>query len=289
MSRPRARSWNRPRGATTGGSWPSAGGGPSGCSRCRRGSPVRLVSKLAGTPEQGSGSEVPPRDAVLGVELLGRVVRVWDPIAGRQLLQCEGYIRGCYEGRFADRRERGPRLAEYQVVPGREVRVLHHGTVGNQLADEDREVASVAFDADGQVLATGGPDGVRFWDLASGAERAWLPLPGGCTAQFVGPDNRATVTHGSDRVLVVAAVAAGRWEVDVRPAATALNRPREQVHPPVGDAGRRVGVVRPAPRRPGSRPAHRRPRPAGGARLARSGRSTALSPDGRFVALSGWR
>ena len=205
MSRPRGCSWNRPRGATTGGSWRSAGGGSSGV-RGAAEPALRLVSELAGHQNKAVAVRFLPGTPFLLSNSLGRVVRVWDPVAGRQLLQCRGVHPGVHGGRFADRRERGRQTGR---VPGRAAarspRPAPRG--GREPARAGPGMSPACRSTHRRAgLATGGLDGVRFWDLARGSRSRWLPLPGGCTAQFVGPDNRALVTHGVDRVLVVAAV-----------------------------------------------------------------------------------
>jgi WD40 repeat protein/tetratricopeptide (TPR) repeat protein/predicted Ser/Thr protein kinase len=174
--------------------------------------PMRLVSVLTGHQNNGVFSQfVPGTGYLLSSGWEGRL-RLWDAVSGRQLVEVNGGLRQLTRDGSAVAAFDGRRVIRYAIRPAAECRVLHHGTVGGS-SDWVERVANVSFDATSTVLATGGYDGVRFWDPARGVELTTsLPLPGGGTGRFVGPDNRAFLTHGPSGCLWwPRAPAAGAW------------------------------------------------------------------------------
>jgi WD40 repeat protein/tetratricopeptide (TPR) repeat protein len=158
----------------------------------------RLISVLEGHQGQGVLAQfIPGTGLLLSSGWEGRL-RLWDPIAGRQLMEIAGGLRHCSSDGSTVVTHDGRRMIRYAVTPAVGCRVLHHGAIGNR-TDRNQSLSSVSFDATSTLLATSGLEGVRFWRAARGEELApRLPLPDGVTALFVGRrENRGLLTFGT--------------------------------------------------------------------------------------------
>src|SRR5262249_42978688 len=97
--------------------------------------------------------------------------RLWDPVAGRQLLSVpEDYIGFHAEsGRLAFQIQR--QLGIWEVASGPEFRSLYHHLVGNCVAGRQAlGPFGGDFSPDGRLLASASIDGVWLWDLAANAK-----------------------------------------------------------------------------------------------------------------------
>jgi WD40 repeat protein/tetratricopeptide (TPR) repeat protein len=247
----------------------------------------RLVSELTGHQSLSVRTRFIPGTPFLLSNCWDGVVRVWDPVAGRQVLQCQGFFWQCVPDGSRLVVRAGPRLREYRIVASPEAHILYHGAAGNVAGGAFADLNSVSFAATGRVLVTGGPDGARFWDPERGREiDEPLALRGGCAAQFVGRDDRALLTSGPSGYL---------WWPRVRddgvlrfgPPRPLELRPSPVVTSATPD-GEWVSLTSsregPAVVRHTDDPVRR---VVLGSNVAFDFR--ALSPDGKFLAVSGWK
>lgn len=116
-------------------------------------------------------------------------VRLWDPIAGKELLQheCETVLQFRADDRqlaFLDGRE----LSVCEVAD-RECRTLW----GVPSSDHPIDLLGSDFSPDGRLWACASSDGVRLWDVAAKREVAALRLGKSCSVVFL-PDGRGMFT-----------------------------------------------------------------------------------------------
>src|SRR5207253_2147319 len=72
---------------------------------------------------------------------------------------------------FKDTGPEGLQLGFWEVADGQECRTLHHGAIGNRSPWAGfMGIGGVDFSRDNRLLASAAGDGVRLWDVASGAE-----------------------------------------------------------------------------------------------------------------------
>jgi serine/threonine protein kinase/WD40 repeat protein len=103
--------------------------------------------------------------------------RLWDPRDGRQLLVAPGLVEGVRAdgGQLAIRL--GDQLEVWELILPTECRTLLY----SPSSPLQREVPyhgpwGMAYHPRGQLLASGGEDGVRLWDPLTGQERAYLAI-----------------------------------------------------------------------------------------------------------------
>jgi WD40 repeat protein len=117
--------------------------------------------------------------------------RLWDPWTGQALVSCTGWGL-----RFAPGDDRlafslgNHGAGTWEVATGRECRVLR-GHPG-----QEKMPWEAAFSTDGQLLASVGGDGVRFWDGVLGKEIAHLRMAGVTSALFH-PDGKSLLLSGT--------------------------------------------------------------------------------------------
>jgi serine/threonine protein kinase/WD40 repeat protein len=95
---------------------------------------------------------------------------LWDPVLGRPWLNVSGenVLHFSHDGRIVIGRE--DQWTTYQVDPALEYRTLAHAS------SQRFEYESPSIRHDGRLLAVGTSAGVVLWDIAHGAELAFLPI-----------------------------------------------------------------------------------------------------------------
>ena len=184
----------------------------------------RLQTTLRGHQAEVVGAVFNHRGDLLATRSWDHTVRFWNHARGRQLQQMPGEAKELW---FSpdDRRLaiRGPRQAGIWEVGGNlEQRTLHEPP-GPGISP-----FSLRFTRDGQLLVSAGHDGVRFWDVRSGCERAFLPLGVTFRAELC-PDDRGLITSGDSGLQhwpVRYDAAQGRWSVG--PPQVSVSRPPDR-------------------------------------------------------------
>jgi len=127
-------------------------------------------------------------------------LRLWDVVLGRPALSLTGGMVSLNNGFSQDGRivvSLEDRLTTYQVDPALEYRTFAHVSVSSM------EYRMPAVRREGRVLALAMSGGVAFWDLARGAELAFLPI--GNVWQLLFEASGDLITNGS--------VGVQRWPV----------------------------------------------------------------------------
>jgi eukaryotic-like serine/threonine-protein kinase len=101
--------------------------------------------------------------------------RLWDPATSRQHLACPGYgVRFSRDDRWLAFGHLGHVVGRWEVAPGRERRSFR--------SKGACEVFQVSIAPEGRLVASGGINGVRLWDVETCRELANIPLGGGYAA-----------------------------------------------------------------------------------------------------------
>jgi WD40 repeat protein/tetratricopeptide (TPR) repeat protein len=182
-----------------------------------------------------------PDSGLLATTARDGVTRVWDPVAGKQVVEATGPLAGAARDGSHLVTIDGGVFAAWRVEPARECRILHHGLTGLRTTMLNA-VGGVSFDPDGRVLATAGPDGVRFWDPAAGTEVGPPSPPHGGTCLFV-PGSGALVTDQLDCHIWPRWPRGGGWEYGPPRPLTLLRDARAFARPAATPDGRWLGYV----------------------------------------------
>ncbi len=157
----------------------------------------QLVSVLHGHTSAVIHLQFAPSGYLLATTSWDRTTRLWDAISGETLVGAPGYF-----GRFSASDSRlaffnGSNLGVWELAHGLECRRLHPGFQG-KLVEHGEVVSQFAadFNPDGTVLASGDRTGVRFWDVATGEERAHVRTGSAYPALFH-PDGKSLITHST--------------------------------------------------------------------------------------------
>jgi WD40 repeat protein len=116
------------------------------------------------------------------------VVRLWDAESGRQVASHPGYswlLQFSPDDRQLLGWENMAHHGSLEVADGHESRLLHAPREGSDTSGPE-------FSADGQMLAAGTGERVRFWDASSGKEIGSLPLKN-CNAHIFQPDGHCLI------------------------------------------------------------------------------------------------
>ncbi len=125
---------------------------------------------LEGHTTDGLSAAFHPAGTLLASNGYDQMLRIWDPILGRLVLDMagEGIVQVSKDGQIVI--ERDDKLLTYQIDPALEYRTF---------AFASREPAGYERPSvrhDGRLLAVGTDQGVALWDLAHGTELAFLPI-----------------------------------------------------------------------------------------------------------------
>jgi WD40 repeat protein/Tfp pilus assembly protein PilF len=126
---------------------------------------------LDGHSNRGLSAAFHPAGTLLASNGWENRLRLWDSVLGRPWLSLTSWAQSVQfsrDGRIVVSRE--DQLTTYQVDPALEYRTLAHASS----PPLDYQRASIR--CDGRVLGVGSDRGVVLWDLARGAELAWLPI-----------------------------------------------------------------------------------------------------------------
>lgn len=121
------------------------------------------------------------------------MTRLWDPIAGKELLSIQGqFLRFSADDRFLAYRGH-TEVGIWEVATGRECRSFH------ALNQKVHGPWTVEFQPKGRLLASTNDDGVRLWDRLTGKELE--TLPGGRNKAFFGPSGDWLLTIGARGIM----------------------------------------------------------------------------------------
>jgi WD40 repeat protein/tRNA A-37 threonylcarbamoyl transferase component Bud32 len=166
----------------------------------------QLQAVLEGHQGQVDALAFSPAGELLASSSLDGTTRLWDPVSGTPLVSAPGkLIRFDAAGRRLAF-HRGRELGVWEVAAGRECRQLRYGRVGKGgpwglIGD----IEGLSFGAGGRLLAASGNEGVRFWDVASGADVGYLPV-GRQARLFFDAEGKGLYTSGRSRLR--------RWPVE---------------------------------------------------------------------------
>ncbi|MGH7170236.1 MAG: WD40 repeat domain-containing protein, partial [Gemmataceae bacterium] len=134
------------------------------------------------------------RRLVSGAAYTDNIVRVWDPLVGKETAQLRGHKEGIEVVAYAPDGKRIATASQdgsirlWDAATGREIR---------RLEAKDGMVYATAFAPDGRTIASGGRRrAIHLWDVATGQERRAFGNPGGMTLRLAfSPDGKMLATR----------------------------------------------------------------------------------------------
>jgi RNA polymerase sigma factor (sigma-70 family) len=135
------------------------------------------------------------RRLVSGASYTDNVVRVWEPLTGKETARLRGHTSGVEvtayapDGRLIASASQDGSVRLWDAATGREAR---------RLEAKDGMVYAMAFAPDGKTVATGGRrKAVHLWDVATGRELRSFNNPGGFILRLAfSPDGKLLATRG---------------------------------------------------------------------------------------------
>src|SRR5262249_52976789 len=145
--------------------------------------------------------------------------RLWDPTSGRSLVSAPGFLSGSSrDGRRLAFHRGYSAVGVWEVAAGQECRQLHYGRVGNRMSSVRSGAGDLDYGCAARLLMACGNDGVRFWDVESGADIGPLPI---------GRHESAFFDAAGGRLFTY-----GRMELRCWPVAFASDRTTLRIGPP---------------------------------------------------------
>jgi serine/threonine protein kinase/WD40 repeat protein len=135
-----------------------------------------------------------------------------------------GYPRFSHDGRRLSGALRDGKVGFWEVGDGREYRTLVRQAVPGNAQSEQAAVSP-----DSRLAAAAMTDGIGLWDLVTGVELAFIPMPGGGGSKHV-------VFEASGALLTLGPTGVSRWPVTADPAAPERLTvgPPERLRLPIG-------------------------------------------------------
>jgi serine/threonine protein kinase/WD40 repeat protein len=156
---------------------------------------------LEGSIQSGIHVAFHPGNTLLASNGWEHRLRLWDAVAGRQVLSLAGTpLTGCefsQDGRIVIAHD--DKLTTYEVHPAQEYRSFSHAS------DPPLNLMKVSIRRDGRLLAVGTDRGVVLWDLGSGRELAFLSIGTAWHLLF----------EASGDLLTTGAIGMWRWPVQL--------------------------------------------------------------------------
>jgi WD40 repeat protein len=168
----------------------------------------RMVRSLEGGPAVTGISFNPVGDRLATVGWGGEA-NLFDLGTGQKLFtttHAVGHPRFSRDGRRLSGALRDGKVGFWEVGDGREYRTLARQTGHGKVH------ILQAASPDGRLVAAACSDGIGFWDLTSGGELAFIPMPGGGVYRLVFESSGALLTLGPTGV--------SRWPVNADPVAS---------------------------------------------------------------------
>lgn len=160
-------------------------------------SPPRLV--LAGHTAEVVDVIACPERALLATYSWDETTRLWDTLTGRELVELSARALGF------DRT--GQRFASLDARSWSSWRIHHGDMVRAARAHVGKAPVAVAISADGELVATVGPDGIFVWAPRSADPPCRITDRGACAAEFLS-DGRTLVACATDGIVRIDAAGA---------------------------------------------------------------------------------
>jgi len=133
---------------------------------------------------------------VSGAARPDNIVRIWDPLTGKETAQLRGHKEGIAvvasspDGKLIASAGEDKTIRLWDAATGREIR---------RLEAEVSNVYAMAFAPDGKMIASGGwKKAVQFWDVATGQELRSFANPGNWVSRLAfSADGKWLATHGA--------------------------------------------------------------------------------------------